>query len=313
MRIKPAIQIGACFAAIGVCYMIAGAVSAPKGDAGDVEFIFGKVGRNDGEFDYPRAMAISPVDNAVFVIDKAARVQRFSARGEHEKTWRMPEWENGKPTGVYVDEKNRVWVADTHYYRIIVFDRDGKELFRFGSRGNGPGEFIFPTAIARDVDGNVYISEYGGNDRINKFTPDLKYIRSFANKESGAGWTDRPQSMLFDDAGVLWVADSCGHRICRYSRDGKFLGALTPTRDGKEDPLNYPFGLTFDHDGNLLIADRGHSRIVRMAKDGRELGSWGSVGRDLGQLTQPWSVAVGKNGLVYCLDSWNNRVEVIDW
>lgn len=313
MKIRQIIQLAACVGAIGACYVIAGAVTAPRGDAGAVEFVFGSVGRDDGKFAYPRAMAISPIDGRVFVIDKSARVQRFSPDGKHEITWRMPEWENGKPTGVYIDDEGRIWVPDTHYARIIVFDRDGKELLRFGERGHGPGQFIFPTAIERDADGNIYVAEYGGNDRISKFTPDLKYLMSFANRESGEGWTDRPQAMVFDDTGTLWVADSCGHRICRYSREGKFLGAMTPTRDGREDALNYPFGLAFDHDGNLLIADRGHSRIVRMAKDGRMLGSWGSVGRDVGQLAQPWSVAVGPNDLIYCLDSWNNRVEVIDW
>lgn len=306
-------QLCACIGAIGVCYWIAGAVATPGGDAGAIEYVFGRVGRGDAEFDYPRAMAISPIDGRVFVIDKTARVQRFSPKGEHEATWRMPEWDNGKPTGIYVDSEGRVWVPDTHYARIIVYDRDGEEQFRFGERGQGPGQFIFPTAIARDRAGFVYVSEYGGNDRISKFTPDLKFIKSFANSESGEGWTDRPQAMLFDDDEILWVADSCSHRICRYDRDGKFLGALTPQKAGREDALNYPFGLAFDEHGHLLIADRGNSRIVRMAKDGRTLGSWGTVGREVGQLAQPWSVAVGRGGLIYCLDSWNNRVEVIDW
>ncbi len=313
MGLRQTIQIGACLGAVGVCYLVAGTVTAPRGDLAAVEFVFGKVGLRDGEFSYPRAMAISPVDGRVFVIDKTARVQRFSPKGKHEKTWRMPAWDNGKPTGVYADSEGRIWVADTHYARIIVYDRDGAEQFRFGERGEGPGQFIFPTAIARDADGNVFVSEYGGNDRISKFTPDLKYIKSFANRASGEGWTDRPQSMVIDGDGVIWVADSCGHRICRYDLEGRFLGELRPTRDGTIDELNYPFGLAFDGDGNLLIADRGHSRIVRMAKDGRMLGSWGAVGREVGRLAQPWAVAMGANGLIYCLDSWNNRVEVIDW
>ena len=49
----------------------------------------------------------------------------------------------------------RVFVADTHNSRIVVFDRDGKELFRFGERGMGPGQFLLPTDVAVDSDNRL--------------------------------------------------------------------------------------------------------------------------------------------------------------
>ena len=277
-------------------------------------FHFGDVGRGNGQFEYPRALAISPVDGHVFVIDKSARVQRFSPEGEHELTWTMPDLENGKPTGIFIDTKNQIWIPDTHYARIIGFDRDGNELFRFGERGEGPGQFIFPTSVALDSNGFIYVSEYGGNDRINKFTPEFEYVLSFANDKAGAGWMNRPQTILIDDEDVIWATDSCGHRICRFDTDGKFLGALKLTWPGDlESGFSYPFGLDEDDEGRLLVADRGNNRIVRLSKSGMVKGAWGMAGRAATQIRQPWAVGAGDGRRVYCLDSWNNRVQVIDW
>lgn len=286
-------------------------------DSAEVDDVFGGPGLGMGEFSYPRSLAISPIDGRVFIVDKSrtARIQRFSPEGRYECEWHMPEYEVGKPTGLTVDPENRVWVADTHYHRVIVFDRDGRELFRFGEEGTGPGQFILPTCVALDRDGSFYVGEYsecGRNDRISKFSPDRRFLFSFAGEDAGEGFVQRPQEMLLEEQGILWVADACHHRICRYDREGKFLSAFGESGNGAGD-LKYPYGLAWDQEGRLLIADRGNNRIVRYDRTGRYLGSWGSAGRDIGQLAQPWDVAVARSGQIYCLDSWNNRVQVIDW
>ena len=283
-------------------------------DVAAVERVFGGTGLGQGEFSYPRAIAVSPVDGRVYVVDKSptGRIQRFGPDGRYEHQWSMPEAANGKPTGLCVDKQNRIWVADTHYHRVVVFDRDGRELLRFGEQGEGPGQFTFPTNVAIDRDGNAYVGEYGGNDRISKFSSEGKYLFSFADKNSGTAWVERPAGLVFDENGDLWVADACHHRICRYNHEGQFLSAFGSPGTLPEN-LNYPYGLTLEKGGSILVADRNNNRIARFNRDGRFRGSWGTQGRARGQILQPWGVAVGKDGLIYCLDSWNNRVQVINW
>lgn len=274
------------------------------------EKIFGEQGLGPGQFVYPRAIAVAP-DGCVFIVDKTARIQRFSAEGDFEAYWNMPECEAGKPVGLKVDARGRVLVADTHYHRVMIYDRDGRELQRFGTEGTEAGQFMLPTRVVVDADGNYYVGEYGGNDRISRFTPEGRYVSSFGGTEAGDAdpLLSRPQSMEFDSQGVLWVTDACHHRICRFSREGELLGSFGVVGNAPGQ-MQYPYDLALMKDGSVLVCEYGNHRLQRFDRSGKSLEVWGSIGTAPGQFASPWGVAVGKNGRVYVLDSRNNRVQV---
>jgi len=53
-----------------------------------------------------------------------------------------------RPTGLARDAaRGRIYVADTHAHDIKVFDDDGKLVKVIGRRGEGDGEFNFPTHL----------------------------------------------------------------------------------------------------------------------------------------------------------------------
>lgn len=300
--------------ALIVGWLLPGCDRSPPGDADLVLGIFGETGLGNGQFSYPRAIAVSPTDGHVFVCDKTARIQRFDTEGCFETSWRMPEWEHGKPTGMSFDAQGRLWVADTHYQRVIVYDREGREQFRFGGRGEGPGQFIFPTCVCWDAGGNIYVGEYGGNDRISKFSPKREFLMAFGRREDGPASLERPTQIKWDPRGFLWVADGCNHRICRFSTDGKLLGQFGHPGSGPGE-LNYPYDLELVSGSpvRLIVTDHGNNRVVEFSEDGRLLRSWGSQGREKGQLLQPWGAALGGDGRLYVLDSWSNRVQIVRW
>lgn len=311
----PVVQSNGRRCVLAACILATAAMAGCEdadSDVSAVSLVFGSTGFARGEFSYPRAIAVSPVDGSVFVVDKTARVQRFSPDGECEHQWRMPEFDNGKPVGLSVDNRGRVWVPDTHYSRVIVYDRDGNELFRFGEPGQGPGQFELPTAVVLDRQGNIFVAEYGDNDRISKFSPTRDYLFSFAGRDSGEASLRRPTELIIDDNDVLWVADACNHRICRFDLDGNLLSAFgLPGTGGNR--LNYPYGLALESSGTILVADQGNNRIVRFDRSGNLVASWGTPGRAIGQLRHPWDLALRRDGRIYALDSWNNRVQLLDW
>ena len=270
----------------------------------------GAPGRGPGLFDTPRGIALDAARNRFYVVDKSARVQRFSLDGELEAVWSMPESTNGKPVGISVAPDGRVFVPDTHYNRVLVYDPDGNELMRFGSFGLGPGEFVYPTDIAFGPNGEIYVAEYGTNDRIQVFDAEGQYVGGFGALGTGAGEFTRPQSIaLSQDGEELFVADACNHRIGVFGRDGVWRRALGGP--GQEDgQMSYPYGLSVLPDGSILVSEFGNNRVQRLdSQTGASLGMWGGAGFERGLLRTPWGVDVA-GSRVFVLDSGNARVQV---
>ncbi len=302
------VRWGHCVVAVAVlltCGCDRGALT-PNGVVG----VFGGVGLGDGDFSYPRAITAA-ADGAVFVVDKSARVQRFSPDGAFELAWRMPDKQAGKPVGLTVHPDGRVFVADTHYHRVMIYDRDGHLLDEFGEPGNGDGQFQLPTDVAVDRAGFIYVSEYNGNDRVTKWSPDLKFVTQVSPALIDGVALARPAGIDLDDEQTLWVADACNHRIVRLSLEGQVLTVFGRMGTGPGQ-LRYPYDITVTPQGTLLVCEYGNSRLQWFDKTGRSVATWGSPGRELGQLWSPWGATVGRNGRVYVVDSLNSRVQIVE-
>ena len=296
-------------AGLTLCLAVAAGCEPPPLTDNGVVGVFGGVGLGNGEFSYPRAISAGR-DGSILVVDKAARIQRFGPDGTFLHAWRMPDKRAGKPVGLTEHPDGRVLVADTHYYRVVIFDREGKLLGQFGEQGSGPGQFQWPTDVAVDRQGFIYVSEYNGNDRITKWSPDLRYVAAIGEAKIAGRRLARPAGIDIDTQQTLWVADACNHRIVRFSLDGQVLSVFGEmgTAPGR---LRYPYDITVTPDDTLLVCEYGNSRLQWFDKQGRSLAVWSGPGRRIGRLSQPWGATVGANGRVYVVDSYNSRVQIV--
>jgi ABC-type Fe3+ transport system permease subunit/DNA-binding beta-propeller fold protein YncE len=270
---------------------------------------FGQTGRGPGEFLYPRAIDRA-ADGTLWVIDKTGRVQHLDTAGAYLGGFAMPLTDTGKPTGFSIGPDGNLYIADTHYHRVMVYSPAGKLLRQWGSYGQGPGEFIYPTDVAFAPDGRLFVSEYGGNDRVSIFSAAGEFLGSFGSLGDGTGQFSRPSALQVDAArGRLYVADACNHRIAVYDLQGKlqrYFGSV-----GREaGQLRYPYGLALTKDGRLVVCEFGNNRLQVLDPAGRSLAVLGGPGRQLGELAFPWAVAVDGRGLAYIIDAGNNRVQV---
>ena len=241
----------------------------------------------------------------VIALDTAGRVLVYAADGSIARQWWMPDTKIGKPEGVCVLRDGRIVVGDTHYHRVVIFDADGKTFKTFGKEGQGPGEFIYPVAVAKDAQENLYIAEYGSNDRVQKFTSDGKYLLAFGAFGTKPGEFQRPSGLVWHDR-KIYAADAFNNRIQVFSDDGKFLKIL----DSSEQPLalRLPYDLKLGADNTLYAVEYGAGRVTRFDLDGRVLGRYGTTGAGLGQFATPWGIAVDSQKNIYVADTGNRRV-----
>ena len=271
--------------------------------------IFGRTGAGPGEFLYPRAADIA-TDGSVYIVDKTGRIQRYSSEGKFLSSFKMPEFELGFPTGISFDPDGNLYSADTHYHRVIVFTPEGKIVRQFGQYGEDGGCFIYPTDVAFSGEGRIFVSEYGGNDRISVFDEDGKFLYSFGSPGSGRGELSRPSALCVDkERKRLYAADACNHRVAIYDYDGTLLDYIGTLGTGLGQ-LRYPYGLALLEDGNLAVSEFGNNRIQLFSPDGRSLGFYGRAGRQPGELACPWGLAVDKDGRAFIVDALNNRIQV---
>lgn len=261
---------------------------------------------------YPRGITYSPKDDTIFVVDRMARVQHLDHDGKFLNDWNMPERQQGKPVGISVGPDGNVYVPDTHYYRVIVYTPDGKEIRRFGGFGRAPGQFIYPTDIAWDSKGNMFVSEYGDDDRIQVFDPSGKFKFAFGSFGQGQGQFIRPQDMVIADD-ILYVTDACNHRIDVFKTDGSWLRSMGSCGSGLGQ-FRFPYGMDIDRQGHLIVSEFGNNRVQMIDRfTGQGLKVWGRAGRDPGQLAYPWGVIVDKRNRIIAVDAGNDRLQVFEF
>lgn len=280
----------------------------PGAQTQEVENIIGRTGHGDGEFLYPRAIDISD-DGIVAVVDKTGRIQKFTPGGEFISKMQMPLTEDGKPVGLTHGPDGNLYVADTHYQRVLVLSPEGEIVMQFGEYGKEEGQFIYPTDV-EFADEKIYVSEYGGNDRISVFDLEGEFLFSFGTWGSGDGQFSRPSALCVNhEKKLLYVADACNHRIAVYDFYGKLVKYFgTSGLDAGQ--LRYPYDIELLEDGKLAVCEYGNNRLQIFDDEGNSLSLAGTAGREPGQLAYPWGVADGEDGSLYIVDGGNNRVQV---
>ncbi len=273
------------------------------------EVVWGIHGRKPGWIHKPRVAAFD-ADDHLYMADLTDRIQVFDRDGKFLRAWSTPDFNVDGPSGLTVDRHGRLLVADTHFYRVLVYDREGKILLQLGDgvQGSTPGRFGYPTDVVIDRAGNFYVSEYGENDRIQVFSPEGKWLRQWGGHGYEPGEFLRPRAMAMDDEDHIYVADSTNNRIQVFDTQGKLLRCWGEKGDGPGQ-MYYPFDLAIGPDKCLYVCEYGNSRVQKFTLDGKPLGTWGEAGRGPGQLFNPWALAVDSRGAVSVIDSNNHRVQ----
>jgi sugar lactone lactonase YvrE len=248
------------------------------------------------------------------------------------------------PSGVAVDSKGDVFIADTGNHRVRRVGPDGKittiaGVGHFGFCGDGglavQASLNGPMGVAVDSKGDVFIAD-AGNHRV-------RCVRTSGLITTVAGIgclglvgdegpatqaaLGLPMGVAVDAQGVLYISDRFNQRIRRVGPDGvitTLAGGGVSSGDGgpaTQAGLRGPCGVAVDPAGNVYIADQHNERVRRVGVDGiittiAGNGTFGLSGdgwsATQASLNSPAGVAVGADGTIYIADRLNHRIRRVE-
>ena len=263
------------------------------------------------------------------------------------------------PAGVAVDGAGNLYIADTDNNLIRKVSANGiistvagngvpdPGLLGYGNSGysgdGGPATAAtmnWPTGVAVDGAGNLYIAD-SGNNVIRKVSHDTGKISTVAGNGvsgfSGDGgratsaslWS--PDSVAVSSAGTLYIADTGNTRVRKVSAGGRistvagngdsvFLGRGGNGGPARSAVLSNPVGVALDSAGNFYISDSANGRILKVnpagtistvAGNGNSGYSGNGGPATRAQLNGPADVTLDSAGNLYIADSANNVVREV--
>lgn len=170
--------------------------------------------------------------------------------------------------GLLIDRNGFMWTTDVQRHTVKKMKLDGTVVMTLGKDGV-PGEtsetFNMPTNVWVAANGDLFVTDGYGNQRMVKFDRHGKFLKAWGTKGTGPGQFRLPHAVIQDGRGRVLVADRCGlgatrctdGRIQIFDSDGKFL------TDWKQlNGLNYqPFALAINDQDQLFVADTVNRKI----------------------------------------------------
>jgi DNA-binding beta-propeller fold protein YncE len=131
-------------------------------DDGNLLRVIGHRGEDDGSFNYPTHLCFA--QGELYVTDTMNnRVQVFSAEGEviSRKFGQRGLFvgQMVRPKGVAVDEEGNIYVVESYYDHLLVYDRSGEFLIGIGGTGAASGKFFLPAGVWVDSRNRVFVAD----------------------------------------------------------------------------------------------------------------------------------------------------------
>jgi DNA-binding beta-propeller fold protein YncE/ABC-type molybdate transport system permease subunit len=271
-----------------------------------------------GEVNKPRSLAMDHDDN-LYVADMTGRIQKFSPDGKPLLSWQMPNTALGKPKGMGCDIDGNVIVVEPHYKRVNHFAPDTKLRAQWGVVGTNIGELAMPRSVAVNSQREIFLSEYGQVERVQKFRVGQAFqpagggdfpvartntgLESPGNRQAGkpALQTLALNLNLTDAQALAQVRPTKAELLLCFGQLGSAPGEF-----------NRAEGICVDKQDRLYVADSCNHRVQVFTSDGKFIREFGRPGSAPGELSYPYDVKVDAQGNIFVCEFGNSRIQVFD-
>jgi len=199
-------------------------------------------------------------------------------------------------------------------------ERNGREtVYSYSGQADLGWKLRKPTSVTREPTGLnlTTTTHYEENGNVSETTspegsgenPPPSYEFAFGKSGTGKEELEHPDGNAVDSNGNIWVTDTGGHFVEKFSSAGKWLAAYGQV--GEEALYEHATGIAINQSaGNIYIADDGdYNHIVELSSAGKKVRYIGSLGSGAGQVSEPWGVALDAKGDVWVADRKNQRID----
>lgn len=214
------------------------------------------------------------------------------------------------PYGIYVDEEQNVYVADTMNNRIVEWKSsilNGKVLAGGNGQGKHTNQLCYPKDVIVNKRKDYIIVSDSSNRRIVRW--------SYRNNQNGETVLSDINciGISMDKDECLYITDHGEHEVRRY-KIGEKTGTVVAGGNGKGsrlDQLDAPYFSFVDQEYSVYISEHANHRVTKWtkgAKEGIVVAGGQGQGSDLNLLSHPYGLFVDHLGTVYVADYGNHRI-----
>ena len=210
------------------------------------------------------------------------------------------------PTGIAVNSKGVIAVADSEGHCILVFDETGKFVRKIGSYGDENGQLKNPAHVTFLKDDEILVADQC-NHRIQQLNVQTgNFVKSFGKEGSGDGEFEYPTGVCITSDGCFIVVADCGNnRIQVFTMDGE---PVFKFGDSGPERLNNPSSCVC-YEEKFIVTDLKNNCVKVFDGKGQFLYKFGGKGNGEGQMNIPCCSCVDKYGNLLVCDSRNGRIQ----
>jgi DNA-binding beta-propeller fold protein YncE len=217
----------------------------------------------------PKGMGRDADGNIIVVEPHYQKINIFSPDGKLVNRWGERGTNAGQlimPRSVAVNSRGNFLISEySEVDRVQEFSPKGDKLVQLiGHPGLGNGEFNRAEGLDVDAQDRIYVAD-SCNHRIQIFSPDGKFLRSYGKPGTGVGEMSYPYDVRVDKAGRQYVCEFENSRIQIFDANGKSLEIIGGP--GYEPgQFSNPYAIALDSKGNLYVADSQNHRVQKFVR-----------------------------------------------
>ncbi|MDR1176433.1 MAG: hypothetical protein LBK83_13305 [Treponema sp.] len=199
----------------------------------------------------------------IFAVSIPYPVTVFSQEGKILSRW--PEDCCGCAHGIYIDENDFVYIADSDRHVLSKFSPNGDLLMQAGNKGRpsssgvekgnyktirrGAEPFNAPSKVTVSVRGEIFVADGYGNSRVHRFSSGGKLLASWGEPGGEPGQFRLVHGVGVDENDRVYVADRENDRVQIFDTEGRVLDIW--------NDIKRPDGICV-RDGIVYVAELGH-------------------------------------------------------